>query len=37
YTVNDSERALTLARWGVDLICTDRIDLMPAHFLDASA
>jgi glycerophosphoryl diester phosphodiesterase len=37
YTVNDPERALTLARWGVDLICTDRLDLMPADFLDACA
>ncbi len=37
YTVNDPERALTLARWGVDLICTDRIDLMPADFFGARA
>ncbi|KAF1028912.1 MAG: Glycerophosphodiester phosphodiesterase, cytoplasmic [Burkholderia plantarii] len=26
YTVNDAERAGELARWGVDLICTDRPD-----------
>jgi glycerophosphoryl diester phosphodiesterase len=33
YTVNDPERARTLARWGVDAICTDRIDLIGADFL----
>jgi glycerophosphoryl diester phosphodiesterase len=33
YTVNDPERARTLARWGVDAVCTDRIDLIGAHFL----
>jgi glycerophosphoryl diester phosphodiesterase len=33
YTVNDPERARTLARWGVDSICTDRIDLIGANFL----
>jgi glycerophosphoryl diester phosphodiesterase len=26
YTVNDPERARLLAQWGVDMICTDRID-----------
>jgi glycerophosphoryl diester phosphodiesterase len=26
YTVNDPERARLLALWGVDMICTDRID-----------
>lgn len=33
YTVNDPERARTLAQWGVDTICTDRIDLIGADFL----
>lgn len=33
YTVNDPERARTLAQWGVDAICTDRIDLIGADFL----
>lgn len=26
YTVNDPERTRNLAAWGVDAICTDRID-----------
>jgi len=26
YTVNDPARAQLLAQWGVDMICTDRID-----------
>jgi glycerophosphoryl diester phosphodiesterase len=30
YTVNDPERAALLAQWGVDMICTDRIDML-AH------
>jgi len=30
YTVNDPERAKLLAQWGVDMICTDRIDLLSA-------
>ena len=30
YTVNDPERAKLLAQWGVDMFCTDRIDLL-AH------
>jgi glycerophosphoryl diester phosphodiesterase len=34
YTVNDPQRARMLAQWGVDAICTDRIDLMGAAFLD---
>jgi glycerophosphoryl diester phosphodiesterase len=34
YTVNEPERARLLARWGVDAICTDRIDLIGANFLD---
>lgn len=33
YTVNEPQRARLLARWGVDAICTDRIDLMGADFL----
>lgn len=34
YTVNDLERARLLVRWGVDTICTDRIDLIGPHALD---
>ena len=34
YTVNDLERARLLASWGVDTICTDRIDLIGPHALD---
>ncbi|MEZ2353696.1 glycerophosphodiester phosphodiesterase [Caballeronia sp. RCC_10] len=34
YTVNDPERARLLARWGVDAICTDRIDVIGANFLE---
>lgn len=34
YTVNDPERALELKRWGVDAICTDRINLIGPDFLD---
>jgi glycerophosphoryl diester phosphodiesterase len=30
YTVNDPDRARLLAQWGVDMICTDRIDML-AH------
>lgn len=33
YTVNDLERARELVRWGVDTICTDRIDLIGPHAL----
>ena len=32
YTVNDPARARTLLDWGVDAICTDRIDLLPPDF-----
>ena len=32
YTVNDPERARELFAWGVDAICTDRIDLIGADF-----
>ncbi|KVX18768.1 glycerophosphoryl diester phosphodiesterase [Burkholderia ubonensis] len=34
YTVNDPERARELVRWGVDAVCTDRIDLIGRHALD---
>ncbi|AOJ64258.1 glycerophosphoryl diester phosphodiesterase [Burkholderia ubonensis] len=34
YTVNDPERARELVRWGVDAVCTDRIDLIGPHTLD---
>ncbi|MGV2292142.1 glycerophosphodiester phosphodiesterase [Trinickia sp. YCB016] len=34
YTVNDPERARLLGEWGVDSICTDRIDLIGADFFD---
>jgi glycerophosphoryl diester phosphodiesterase len=34
YTVNDPARARELAQWGVDAICTDRIDVIGADFLD---
>ncbi|VVE72071.1 glycerophosphodiester phosphodiesterase [Pandoraea captiosa] len=34
YTVNEPARARELAAWGVDAICTDRIDLIGADFLD---
>ncbi|WP_168174279.1 MULTISPECIES: glycerophosphodiester phosphodiesterase [unclassified Erwinia] len=32
YTVNEVERARTLLAWGVDAICTDRIDLIGPNF-----
>ncbi|WP_277185998.1 glycerophosphodiester phosphodiesterase [Caballeronia sp. BR00000012568055] len=32
YTVNEPERAQLLAQWGVDAICTDRIDIIGADF-----
>lgn len=35
YTVNDLERARQLVSWGVDTVCTDRIDLIGPHALDA--
>lgn len=34
YTVNDLSRARELAAWGVDTICTDRIDLIAADFCE---
>jgi glycerophosphoryl diester phosphodiesterase len=33
YTVNDRERARQLAAWGVDAICTDRIDQITDDYL----
>ncbi|WP_322106169.1 glycerophosphodiester phosphodiesterase [Paraburkholderia sp. J41] len=35
YTVNDLERARELVRWGVDTICTDRIDVIGPRALDS--
>jgi glycerophosphoryl diester phosphodiesterase len=35
YTVNDLDRARQLVNWGVDTVCTDRIDLIGPHALDA--
>ncbi|CNU05691.1 glycerophosphoryl diester phosphodiesterase [Salmonella enterica subsp. enterica serovar Bovismorbificans] len=32
YTVNQPQRAAELLRWGVDCICTDRIDDIGPHF-----
>ncbi|RPH28857.1 glycerophosphodiester phosphodiesterase [Buttiauxella warmboldiae] len=32
YTVNNPQRAATLLRWGVDIICTDLIDQIGADF-----
>ena len=37
YTVNDPARARELGAWGVDAICTDRIDLIGADFFDSTA
>lgn len=34
YTLNDPERAREVLSWGVDAICTDRIDLLGAHFAE---
>jgi glycerophosphoryl diester phosphodiesterase len=35
YTVNDPERATLFAQWGVDMICTDRIDMLAHDMLSA--
>ncbi|SDQ25004.1 glycerophosphoryl diester phosphodiesterase [Paraburkholderia fungorum] len=35
YTVNDPARAQLLAQWGVDMICTDRIDILPHDMFSA--
>lgn len=32
YTVNEPERAVQLLQWGVDSLCTDRIDLIGPNF-----
>ncbi|SAL73653.1 cytoplasmic glycerophosphodiester phosphodiesterase [Caballeronia peredens] len=37
YTVNDPARARLLTQWGVDAICTDRIDIIGADFLETSS
>lgn len=34
YTVNDPARALELKQWGIDAICTDRIDQIGPDFFD---
>jgi glycerophosphoryl diester phosphodiesterase len=34
YTVNDGERARELFGWGVDAVCTDRIDLIGPDFAE---
>jgi len=36
YTVNEPQRARVLAQWGVDAICTDRIEIIGADFLKDS-
>ena len=33
YTVNNPERARELLRWGVDCICTDKIDVIGPDFV----
>ncbi|MFG1174823.1 glycerophosphodiester phosphodiesterase [Erwiniaceae bacterium CAU 1747] len=35
YTVNDPERARQLLQWGVDAICTDRIDVIGPDFAES--
>jgi glycerophosphoryl diester phosphodiesterase len=37
YTVNDPARAQELAQWGVDMICTDRIDTLRHDMLSTPA
>jgi glycerophosphoryl diester phosphodiesterase len=34
YTVNDPERANQLGQWGIDALCTDRLDLIEPLILD---
>jgi glycerophosphoryl diester phosphodiesterase len=34
YTVNDRRRARQLARWGIDAMCTDRLDRIDATLFD---
>jgi glycerophosphoryl diester phosphodiesterase len=36
YTVNDPARAKLLAQWGVDMVCTDRIDMLAHDMLSTS-
>ncbi len=36
YTVNKPARAILLAQWGIDTICTDRIDIIGANFLEGA-
>lgn len=33
YTVNSPERARELLKWGIDAICTDRIDIIGPDFI----
>lgn len=37
YTVNDRHRANQLARWGIDALCTDRLDRIEPALLDSLA
>jgi len=37
YTVNDRHRANQLARWGIDALCTDRLDRIEPALLDSFA
>ena len=37
YTVNDQHRANQLARWGIDALCTDRLDRIEPALLDSLA
>jgi len=36
YTVNERPRARELALWGIDALCTDRLDRVDAAFLDGA-
>jgi glycerophosphoryl diester phosphodiesterase len=36
YTVNEVQRARELARWGIDALCTDRLDQVAPGLLDAN-
>ncbi len=37
YTVNDRKRAIRLAQWGIDALCTDRLDRIEPSLLDDTA
>jgi glycerophosphoryl diester phosphodiesterase len=37
YTVNDRRRVIQLARWGIDALCTDRLDRIDPGLLDTTA